>query len=457
MRLLSRKLLSAAPGVALGGPDRRRPFYRALAWFSALSLLALCAGCAQGEGASCASDDECLTGQICQSERCATLCETNDDCSAGRRCQSGVCTVPASCRSAEDCRADEICENRLCEVQTPECSADRDCPPGQQCNDGACEPAGIIDVECITRADCEAGESCLDNICVPLVDAGVPDAATDVADDVAEGDTEADTDSGSDVEPADVRVPDATDVAADAPEDTTEPELDVVVDVADVVDTTVEPECETIFDCGENQFCMDGECIDDVPPDLCEGRDDGVMGEICTAAADCCNGLCLGNPVSGIGSCTDFCDSFADCNPLGSPFDLFCYNTGASGRLCAQSDYLDSCGSADDCLGGRCLVSNSRRGCTWDCRSSADCPGGEVCGLVAFGNGAGGVTDLRVCTPIGGPCNLSNDCLSGTCLVDDVDPRLNYCSTFCQRGDPASCPSGYICSNEPGAFVCVRR
>jgi hypothetical protein len=415
-------------------------------------------GCAQSEGASCGSDDECLSGQICQSERCSTLCDSNDDCSVGRRCQSGVCTVPSSCQTVDDCRASEICENRLCEVQTPECAADRDCPPGQRCGDGACEPAGVTDVECITRADCDAGESCLDNVCVPLIDAGLPDAGTDASDADTEGVLDAgDTDTPDAVIPDTVLADVPADVSLDAADiaDTTPPDVvvppDVGADTLDVADTPDVPECETIFDCGENETCISGTCVEDILPDECEGREDGVTGETCTAAANCCNGLCLGNPVSGIGSCSAFCDSFDDCNPLGSPYDLFCYNTGPSGRLCAQSDYLDSCGSADACLGGRCLVSNSRRGCSWDCRSSADCPGGEVCGLVAFGTGP-----LQVCTPIGGRCSVPNDCLSGTCITDDV-PALSFCSTFCSPTDPNACPTGYFCDNSLGEFVCLRR
>jgi hypothetical protein len=431
----------------------------ALVVFAALWL----AACAQGQAAQCEIDGDCAADQSCQSGTCAPRCATDADCPQGRLCESGVCLLPARCQSSDDCRIDEVCDNRVCVRQISECEADRDCPPGQRCDGGGCVPAGLTDLECVTRGDCAPGESCVDNRCISGVDVALPDIE-DAPDAEEVSDTDApdagETTSPSDV-PPDVPIPpedvelDTPEVADIAVEIDVDPDV-APVDVADVIIPpdvdVVEPECEDLFDCADDELCEDGECV---PYPVCEGRDDGVLGDSCTGASGCCNGLCLGNPSTGAGFCTQTCDSFVECNPVGSPHDMFCLDAGAgAGRLCAFSDYGDSCAVAADCLGQACMVSNSSRSCTWQCRTGRDCPSGSACGLVPFGSGPGAI-ELRVCTPVGSRCINFTDCLSGTCLTDD-NPLNNYCTTFCSPTDPDACPLGYTCGLVEGVRVCLR-
>ena len=173
-------------------------------------------------------------------------------------------------------------------------------------------------------------------------------------------------------------------------------------------------------------------------PDECEGREDGRFGESCSGASSCCNGLCLGNVDEGEGFCTEPCIVWDDCNPVGRAGDYFCL-TVADGRFCAVDDYLDPCSGAAQCSGQLCLLGAGISGCSWFCSSSADCQPGVACGYIGTDAGL-----ALACVPIGSTCSVSNNCLSGTCLVDDVT-GAGYCSVFCEPSDPQPCPTGFRC------------
>ncbi len=184
----------------------------------------------------------------------------------------------------------------------------------------------------------------------------------------------------------------------------------------------------------------------------CEGRDDGAYPEICTGASDCCNGLCLGNPTLGYGICTQECNNWSDCNPPTFVGEYYCYSGPGVPGLCAVSNWDRPCDAAADCPGEACLRSFTDSTCTWQCETSSDCPNEAICATVGF---AGGL-DLNVCTTIGETCTVPNDCLSGTCVTDDVT-GLGYCTAFCDV-DPAGCPTGYACQFVEVGFpnICVR-
>lgn len=407
----------------------------AAALFAAVAAFAL-VGCGSDD---CANDAECGLGRYCQAGTCANYCASDLDCPPGRFCDDGYCVTPTRCTGQEDCPSGTSCESGICVRQEAECRLNSECPPNFTCCEGGCYPPGSESPACLAACaedrDCAEGEQCADGRCTPDVgpDAGPDTDASDVSDDPDTAD--------------DVAEDPAEDVAPDTTPDTTP-------DSAPDIEQDTPPDADS--DATED-------AAPDTPPDTdrCEGRDDGQLGERCVAAADCCNGLCFGNADAGLGVCTDVCDSYRDCNPVGGAgTELFCYREPTIGApLCAVSDYGESCFDGGDCIDGRCLVSASSRQCTYRCDSTADCPSGEACGLVNFDVG-GTEAPQWVCTPIGGtPCLPSSDCLSGTCLYDD-ETGVGYCSTICDADDAAACPSPFVCTELPDGVggvlpVCV--
>lgn len=448
----------------------------------ALSLLLL-TGCAvDGPPAPCAQDDDCRNGQLCQTGTCFDRCGTTADCTSGRGCQQGLCVPLQTCNETRTCPAGTVCEANLCQIQQPECARDSECPPGLRCRDGACL---LAPGACVTRDDCRSGERCVDNACEiapPLVDAG-PDVGEDpdtepppdtTVPDVA---VEVDATPPPDVDAPDTTpdVPDTTlpdgdaDTVPDVDPDTSDDAPDLPIVPACVSPTDCPPgevctdgtcgpapECFTAADCLVGQLCTDGDCVLDPDYDPCDGRGDGRLGQTCAGAAACCNGLCLGNPRTGVGRCTDVCDTWRDCNPVGTGItDQFCYRaTGLPEPLCAQSDFRVTCTGGSGCLGQNCLstTQGGRSTCTWTCRNAGDCPSGSAC----MGFPAGGGT-AYVCTPIGeGPCNGNGRLCFGTyCLTSDIDSSVNYCTSSCRT--TFDCPEGWDCRDAGGGLsVCER-
>lgn len=366
----------------------------------------------------CGSDSDCARSEICQGGACVAACDDHDDCTDGRVCDRGICIGSARCGTVADCPFGFVCEDALCIPQAAECEVDSHCPPEFRCCGGACYQPGIpapaCDAPCASDRDCDVGERCDNGGCVVTA----VDAGQDISRDAPDRDAGPDTtgDAEPDIEP---------DVGPDADPDTA-------------------PDSEP-----------------DTPTDECEGRADGQLGERCVGADDCCNGLCFGNPGAGRGVCTDTCNSYRDCNPVGAGGDeLFCYREPSLDEpLCAMSDYQASCGSGNDCVDRRCLVSVRGNACSYRCATTADCPSNSACGFVAFSDGETEFGEF-VCVPVGAsPCAGPGDCLSGTCLTDD-ETLVSYCSTVCNTADPGACPSPMRCTELPDGLggtlpVCV--
>lgn len=77
--------------------------------------------CVQGQCQECAVDQNCPSGFVCKTNKCAPKpeCEKDEQCGAGKACQGGKCEVV--------------------EAQ-PEgvCATNEDCPSGQECRAGQC-------------------------------------------------------------------------------------------------------------------------------------------------------------------------------------------------------------------------------------------------------------------------------------------------------------------------------
>ena len=331
-------------------------------------------------------------------------------CDEWEKCVAGSCQK--SCISDDECGANAFCIESICHALTP------------------CQDTG----------QCEADASCLNGFCIPLNRQCVNDSAC--GDQIC-----------------------VNGVCIDDTEEQSEEEN----------------RCTSDADCPAGQNCAFGFCeggdsdgtgdgnsdgtstgssdgnSNGGGDDNCNGNDDGQLGDSCDEASDCCNGLCLGDPSTNQGFCTEMCSTYSDCNPVGFNLNMWCLDAGADGSLCAFSDYEEPCESTSDCVGQICLVSVSNSSCSINCNSGSMCPPGAACGMVSASDGAGGITTIQTCTPIGESCAVANDCLSGTCIGDD-ETGVAYCSTFCAANDPNACPSNYACTLVQGSDlpVCVR-
>jgi MYXO-CTERM domain-containing protein len=258
------------------------------------------------DGASCDSDDDCLSGH-CQNGYCCNegdCCQDDADCPADYDAPL-ACDEPELCQGSSGtarCRADHQCETAWVEDDSAcddsfvqECGyfADR------VCDGTADQPAAGCATECAGAADCDADAACIDGACQPLHNDG--EAC----------DQDAACDSGH---------------------------------------------CQNGYCCAEGDCCAgDGDCAayaaapSCTAPDTCQGeRSDGVCNaryqceallvdddSACdeTAVQQCghfADHACDGSPDQPLFACPDSCDGDADCDP---------------GFVCDQGDCVE--GDAD--------------------------------------------------------------------------------------------------------------
>lgn len=124
--------------------------------------------------------------------------------------------------------------------------------------------------------------------------------------------------------------------------------------------------------------------------------------------------------------------------------------------------YRRECARKEDCeppLGCLLDASRGRRYCTdSQCRTNEECREDEECRpLVTFGGGP----LVRFCIPLGRrtegqhcikvPGDKSQACQPGlVCAGMD-----GFCARSCQRGEPTSCPDGFLCADVAPAPVCL--
>ncbi len=341
-----------------------------------------------------ACDPQCDEWEKCVEGSCQKSCISDVECGANSFCIESICHALVPCQDTGQCDADASCLNGFCVPLNRQCVNDDNCGVNGVCVNGICTDDSDSDTEEENRCTSDADCPTGQTCNFGFCEGGSSDGTGD-------GNSDGTTTGNSD---------------------------------------------------GNSNGSTEG-----TGDDNCNGNDDGQLGDSCDEASDCCNGLCLGDPNTGQGFCTEMCTAYDDCNPVGFNLDMWCLDAGADGSLCAFSDYEDACETTSDCVGQICLRSVSDSSCSINCTSGNMCPPGAACGLVPASDGAGGATTIQTCTPIGESCAVANDCLSGTCIGDD-ETGVAYCSTFCTASDPTACPANYACTLVQGSDVpvCVR-
>ncbi|MBI5524941.1 MAG: hypothetical protein HY897_01260 [Deltaproteobacteria bacterium] len=206
--------------------------------------------------------------------------------------------------------------------------------------------------------------------------------------------------------------------------------------------------------CGQDGYCMGGECITD--------GDERYCTSVCTADEECpatylCENAgekayCRKDP-GALGRCrTD-----DDCGECASCISGHCRESQVCIVVICDGDA--DCGSCRRCEGGACVPIAD---CGPACASSWDCLPDEICTFDYQGTLA--------CLPFiaGGfasPCSLVTglQCESGICLYGEGVGAVydTYCSSACaDTAHSADCPPGYRCRSYPpfgdGNYYCVR-
>ena len=146
-------------------------------------------------------------------------------------------------------------------------------------------------------------------------------------------------------------------------------------------------ECETRYDCGEDQLCRDGQCVAYEEETWIVA--DRKFGEPCTSHRDCVDGICLPSGPDNGGVCTRVCTDSEACGE-GWECKSWTGTGGASGvRVCVQRTAPRLCGTCAvdghcNATGDLCVTFAGESFCALDCAVDA-CPEGYMCEAVTRG------------------------------------------------------------------------
>jgi hypothetical protein len=194
--------------------------------------------CPAGE-CGCIEDAECEDGQVCISSRCtdaSSICVFNfecgtgvcannechatctDTCPVGQKCEDGICNDfsigPDGCVYDEDCGGGFACINATCH---PTCETADTCGAGETCRAGACRADTSPIRECADSSACTEGTECVRGFCrMPCV------APINCADEAG---------------------------------------MSECVDGFCRFPSELAPACSRATDCGQDGFCLDGQCL----------------------------------------------------------------------------------------------------------------------------------------------------------------------------------------------------
>lgn len=362
-----------------------------------------------GGGASCASDDDCGDGEVCDTDAnaCRLACASDDDCSPNSRCaDSGFCVARDACSGAGDCGDGELCNSCV----------------------GRCENSGDAPRACQNDTNCFIDEFCdpCRAICRPLGQACDP--------------CQEDIECGGDD--------------------------DLCLDFS-LGGRFCGRTCDSLADCPRGFVCSEvadtqqcvpasGDCA--APAECLEDRD-CELGQQCgpqgTCVPGCSPGTCPNGQVCDAGSCIPPCADDTDC-PMGAE----CQDTG----LCQVPG---GCLTSRDCPDAGTYCDTDQLTCVPGCEADSDCPALQVCRgnqcqqrpcdgnyLCAFGqvcdfdSGRCVTAEGRFCEE----CNAEAENQCGgepnQCLRisdDEGNPVGDYCGVGCNPDDPDACPVGYGC------------
>jgi hypothetical protein len=415
------------------------------------------------DGGELCGDAVCGDGEICRRERCTVPCDDDGDCPLGDRCTNdgycyperadapavactddaecesrdcheGYCVPPRSCVNDAECFFDEICNpDGVCVAA---CTGDEECPEGELCANGGC----VASQECEEDEDCDEGR-CLQGVCEVSCETD-EDCGRDTAcdDGVCTPHCAFHEDCPGQYcvhgECVDELPPGVTDPDV-GPGGDEEPDagLDEPGDDADIEEDDAPdrvPECLTNLDCDdETARCEDGVCV---PFDICQSDEDCVEGTYCHR-----------------GQCRAFCETNADCRGEQTCVDQRCVDE-EDDIACRSSEQCEPC---ESCIYGVCTVSEyfcrddedcgydkiCRNGfCTWECEDVDDCPTAQSCiDMVCLDD----PPPTAECV-FNDECSADEHCINGRCS--------NECETHSECGWHEMCDHG-ICQPDrrPGA------
>jgi Cys-rich repeat protein len=117
----------------------------------------------------CQFDHQCGLSGRCADGACQASCATNSDCGTGQVCTQGYCVTPSTsggqCLFNADCGAGRTCINGYCH---PACQADTDCPAHDRCVANICQPDTGPHPQCRSNGDC-TGVHVTEDVCVDAV------------------------------------------------------------------------------------------------------------------------------------------------------------------------------------------------------------------------------------------------------------------------------------------------
>ena len=330
------------------------------------------------------------------------------------------------------------------------------CTSNFQCGDLICID-GYCGAECFYDKDCPGSLGCFKLQCV----GEVPDVAQDAGS----------TDAGAPDVPGVndmVALPDVP-ALVDAGPKKCKGHIECAPDKA-CIGGVCAKECDVPADCGEEAGwdCFNFQCFfeDPNPPDVVTpkdtgnpGPDDGPppvdtgptkfgYGVPCASKEECESGLCVGNPATGDGTCTQLCGGPGEC-----PGTDACIAVGQGTSICYASDSGKPCPAGGACVSSYSLTTPKGQCiCSVECATADDCQPSAACSVWEVPGG--GVKHL--CTPIGLPCKVSQTNPKGDACAQLCYPITNtagVCSAQCVTA--LDCPQGWKCFTEslPGGDI----